>query len=167
MTDHELDRLIDGAIAGYIPEPAPGLSQRVLARTRRPRPWLLLPAAAIAAGIIAYLAVPPIPVDPVPVDTPRRPTVSAPVVSTAPAIPAPTARPGPTPFRRLPVKVETTLTIPLSSQERQLERLFQTHPEIASQLPAETIVQPLSVPELEFPPLTIEPLESATTDVDE
>ncbi len=54
---NDLDRLIDGALSTYIPEPAPGLEQRVLVRVRKPSRWWM-PLVAVAAAVVIFVAIP-------------------------------------------------------------------------------------------------------------
>jgi hypothetical protein len=156
MTDHELDQLIDGALASYAPEPDPRLAKRVLARMRRPWRWMLIPAAAaVAAGMVAYFSA-------------SGSSVIAPAqVAPVTAASSPVADPPPLRLRKKPIRRTVETAIPLSAQERRLEQVFQAHPEIASQLQAETSAEPLNIPELESKPLTIEPLETIAPNIDD
>jgi hypothetical protein len=154
MTERELDQLIDGALADYAAEPPVGLEQRMLARVRRPRYWPLAAISAVAAAIVAVVAMPEAPPLPPP----------PPLIATIPTVPALAPIPKALPVIRPAIKAG----IPLSPQERRIEQLMRTHPELADQLVAKdskAFTEPLGIRPLELTPITIEPLETVAPTV--
>ena len=149
MTEHELDQLIDRALANHAAAAPPGLASRVLRRVRRPARWMPW-AITAAAAVIVFVAVPEAADVPRPALIAHWPTVPV-LPATAVVIP-----------RGVAGRVRPA-GIGLSAQERQLEKLLQAYPDLAQQLAAETPLErakPVDVPSLEFPPITIESLES-------
>jgi hypothetical protein len=154
---NDLDRLIDGALSNYAPEPAPGLEQRVLGRIHRTWPWVPFAGiAAVAAAMVALVSMPE--PEPLPPPPPFIANV-APVPVVALVVVAPVVRP----------RAAQSIGIPLSTQERRLEKFMQTYPELAQQLATDSAKesgQPAGVSPLELQPISIEPLETIAPSVD-
>jgi hypothetical protein len=162
--EDDLDRLIDGALSDYSSaEPLAGLEERVLNRVRaaeaaRRRRWLwALAAPALAAILIAILARPqPAPVarvapPPARVETaaPSLPPLTPPaVVRQVASRPAAKIQRPPSP-RALPKKDLFPTPSPLTSEERLLMAMAESHPH-------ELLIRP--VEEIEIKPIQIAPL---------
>lgn len=146
MTEREIDQLLDRAIGGYVAEPTPGLSERVLARCRRRRSGPIATVAVAAAAAAMLIS------SPWPSATQTVRVAPAPLVTQAAAVdvaPAATqltlgARPG---RRRAPAP----RSVPISQQELQLLRFAQAYPELTRQAFVE-------LPEQAREPLTVEPI---------
>jgi hypothetical protein len=159
----DLDQIIDRALAGYSgAEPLAGLEQRVLNRVRaeeraRKRRWrwaLAISVPALAAILVAVLVREPEPAlvakfVPAPVRVSAPPSPARPAVAVQKA---PLRRPKPrqVPARVLPKKDMFPTVSPLSSQERLLVGMAESHPN-------ELLTRP--VEEIEIKPIQIAPLQ--------
>jgi hypothetical protein len=159
----DLDKLIDGALAGYSSaEPLAGLEGRVLGRVRaveaarkRRRLWAAaIPALAAVVLIAFFVRKPQQPVRVVKMGVPPAPVVSAP--------PAPTVVVAQTPpkavkirkaapSRELPKRPMFPTPSALTRDERLLLSLAQSHPEaLPAPLPAEIDIKPIQIAPLDI-----------------
>ena len=142
MTERELDQIIDGGLASYVADPAPGLEGRVIGRAGQgARPTGFYWIFAAAAAVLAVMWMPQSAVVPL-----AKPTAIAVAVSTPAAPVLPVAR-----QVRRRAAVPVAQGVPMSDEERQLLRLAQSHPELLQFTDAPT--------QLNFEPIVIKPLE--------
>jgi hypothetical protein len=131
----------------YIPDPRPGIEQRVLYRVRaaerRPRYWIwAIPAVLLVLVLMLW---------------PRRAETLRPVV-VAVAPPRPLAKVGQalSPARN-PRRVEKVQPFPtptpLTDEEKALQALAASRPQDAQRLLAHAEDKPIEIPELQIPPL--------------
>lgn len=159
---NDLDRLIDGALSSYASEPAPGLEQRVLRHARQPSRWWMPIVAAAAAAVVVFVAIPEqadVPPPQLIVHSPAVPVLPKPPATRPPAVRVVAAKPA--------------TGVPLSPQERQLEKFALAYPELARQAFVEAPKQmnePVVVSELAATeaigadPIVIQPLETVAPD---
>jgi hypothetical protein len=158
----ELDNLIDHALSGYASaEPLAGLEGRVLTRVRtaarsRGRRWVWVLgalASVLAAILIVLFASKPRPVPVANVERPPVPVESAPapvaVVQQSGSRPATSRRRAASPHV-LPKREQFPTISPLTSEERMLVEMAESHPQ-------ELLVRP--VEQIEIKPIQIAPLQ--------
>lgn len=155
----DLDRIIDGALAGYsVAEPLEGIERRVLNRVRtegrRKRVYWGLALACAVASVVAFVVLRPLGV-PVP-----PPSVAAIRPVQAGYEPAAGGEPAPhvkvRRARKLPRVRQFPLPAPLSGEERALLALVERHPAEAQQAFAE--LRKRGEEPLEIQPIQIVPL---------
>jgi hypothetical protein len=142
MNTDEGDRILDDALASYLPEPRAGLPGRVMARVQskraslRSRSWGLWVMAAAALASLAFLIRP----RPTPVPTPQR------IAIERPSVPAPQHSPELQREKR-------SGPSPLTREERLLVSLAQQAPDTAAwlaQRDRELAVQPIEIRPLQI-----------------
>jgi len=167
--EHELDRLLDEALAGYtVVEPPPSLAERIISRAQqapaRPR-WMavLVGTAAVSGCVVAVIAalllVPSPRVLRLPMEAaaPPAPRLTEPIrEQAAKLVPTQGAAPEPTGRARRRHAARPYQPAPLSEQERLLVRFVTEHPEEARKL----LAPPPSGP-IRITPLRIAPIEIA------
>ena len=159
MTERELDQIIDGGLASYVADPVPGLERRVASRAgqgARPTSGYWLLGGVAAAAVLAVMWMPQsagVPSAVVPMPAP-------PVIALTVSTPAAPVLPAALQVRRRAVTVAKPQGVPMSSEERQLLQLAQSHPELLQQVLTDAPTQ-LSVP-LSIEPIVIKPLEFAS-----
>jgi len=161
----DLDKLIDGALAGYSSaEPLAGLEDRVLGRVRaveaarkRRRLWAAAIPALAAIVLIAFFARKP--QQPVPVS---KATITPAPAESAQTLPPPsTVRPQairqavkirkPAPPRELPKRPMFPTPSPLTEEERLLMAFAESHPEaLPAPLPSEIEIKPIQIAPLDI-----------------
>ena len=154
MTERELDQIIDRGLASYVADPALGFERRIASRAgqgTRPTSGYWLLGGVAAAAVLAVMWIPQRTVVPMPAPPVIALTVSTPA---APVLPAALQ------VRRRAVTVAKPQGVPMSSEERQLLQLAQSHPELLQQVLTDAPTQ-LSVP-LSIEPIVIKPLEFAS-----
>jgi hypothetical protein len=161
--EDDLDKLIDGALAGYSNvEPLAGLEGRVLGKVRvveaarkRRRLWALaIPALAALVLIAFFVRKPQQPVPVAKVMAPPAPVVLAPpappvVVAQTPRQVVKVRKPAPSP--ELPKRPMFPTPSALTQDERLLLSLAESHPEaLPGPLPADIDIKPIQIAPLDI-----------------
>jgi len=152
----ELDRVIDGALAGYsVAEPLAGLEERVLNRVR------VAARSKQLTWAFAFLAVTAVVVAVIAVRTPRQPASKGNditrVITPAPVPAVEKARAVPKQHRQrlLPKQEQFPSPTPMTSEERALLAFVSQHPAEAQQVFAELQKsnEPVEIQPIQIPPL--------------
>jgi hypothetical protein len=153
MNERELEKLIDEALANYVPDPRSGIAERVLARADHRGHKVVLAGALAAAVLLMVMLMPKRPHAPAPIQ------VAVDVPKHAPSVDRPPQLHRARLVRRTasPPKREIFPTpAPLSDEARLLVALVRKSPEQAERLltfEEPEPIKPLVIEEIEITPL--------------
>jgi hypothetical protein len=159
MSERELEKLIDEALTGYVPQPRAGIAERVLARVdHRGRGVVLSLAAAVAATVALMFLMMPRPVEK---SAPIRVATNLP--KHAPSVDHPPQSERAPRIRRTASQPKREIfpsPRPLSDEARLLVAMVRKSPEQAERLL--TFKEPEPIKPLLIEEIEIEPLEGET-----